>query len=136
MQFLARHAALATLVALSSTPLALRAASPSASEQVTLRQDTTANVGGLWCGAGLLHEFTLEIVQQFQNVQGRLTRKARVRELTGRVEGSLVKTDPLRNETMELLAQGNELRVVDATGLLALAQGQSFTRADGGSCTH
>ena len=134
MQFLARHAALAILVALSTMPLALRAGSLSASEEVTLRQVTTANVGGLWCGAGLLHEFTLEIVQQLQNVQGRLTRKARVREITGHVEGALVKTDPLRNETMDLLAQGDELRVVAATGLLALARGQSFTRAAGGSC--
>jgi len=135
MHCFARCAALASLVALSSMPLALRAGPPSASEQVTLRQETTANVGGLWCGAGLLHEFTLEIVQQLQNVQGRLTRKARVREITGHVEGALVKTDPLRNETMDLLAQGDELRVVDATGLLALARGQSFTRAAGGSCT-
>ena len=117
-------------------PLVVRAAPTSASGQVNLRQGSTANVGGLWCGAGLIHEFTLEIAQQFQNVQGRLTRKTRVRELTGHVEGALVKTDPLRSETMELLAQGNELRVVDATGLLALALGQSFTRADGGSGTH
>ena len=111
-------------------PLVVRAAPTSASGQVTLRQGSTANVGGLWCGAGLIHEFTLEIAQQFQNVQGRLTRKTRVREITGHVEGALVKS----NETMELLAQGNELRVVDATGLLALARGQSFTRAAGGSC--
>ena len=117
-------------------PLVVRAAPTSASGQVTLRQGSTANVGGLWCGAGLIHEFTLEIAQQFQNVQGRLTRKTRVREITGHVAGALVKTNPLRNETMELLAQGNKLRVVDATGLLALARGQSFTRADGGSCTH
>ena len=130
-----RRAAFAALLALSSMPLVVRA-SPPDSEQVTLRQGRTANVGGLWCGAGLIHEFTLEIAQQLQNVQGRLTRKSRVRELTGHVQGALVTTDPLRNETMQLLAQGHELRVVDATGLLALARGQSFTRADGGSCTH
>jgi hypothetical protein len=37
---------------------------------------------------------------------------------------------------MELLAQGNELRIIGASGLLALAKGQFFTRAVGGSCTH
>ena len=36
---------------------------------------------------------------------------------------------------MELLAQGNELRIVGATGVLALATGQFFTRAAGGSCS-
>jgi hypothetical protein len=136
MQSLARRSALAVALALSSTPLLVRSCPASASEQVTVRQDATASVGGVWCGVGPLHEFTLEIVQHLQNVQGRLTRKARVREITGHVEGARVKTDPLRNETMELLAQGDALRVVDATGLLALARGQSFTRAAGGSCTH
>jgi hypothetical protein len=135
MQSLARRAALAALIALPTVPLPSLADEPSDSEQVTLRQDTTANVGGLWCGSGLLNEFTLEIEQQLQNVQGRLTRKTRVREITGRVEGALVRTDPQRNETMELMAEGNALRIVDATGLLALARGQSFTRAPGGSCT-
>jgi hypothetical protein len=134
MQSAVPRAALAALIALVTMTLAAQAEAPS--EQVAVRQGSTANVGGLWCGAGLLNEFTLEIVQQLQAVQGRLTRKARVREITGHVEGALVKTDPQRNESMELLAEGNSLRIVGATGLLALARGQSFTRAAGGSCTH
>jgi hypothetical protein len=36
---------------------------------------------------------------------------------------------------MDLLAAGNELRIVGATGKLALTKGQFFTRAAGGSCT-
>jgi hypothetical protein len=100
-----------------------------------VRQGATM-VGGLWCGAGLLREFTLEIAQQYHEVEGRLIRKGRVREITGRVEGAMLKTDPQRNETMELLAQGNELRITAATGVLALARGQFFTRAVGGSCSH
>mgnify|MGYP001627356463 CR=1 FL=1 len=95
-----------------------------------------APMGGLWCGAGLLRDFTLEIAQQYQQVQARLIRRGKVREITGRVDGAMLRTDPLRNETMELLAQGNELRIIGATGMLALAKGQSFTRAAGGSCTH
>lgn len=94
-----------------------------------------APVGGMWCGAGLLRDFTLEIAQQTQQVNARLIRRGKVREISGRVEGRMVRTDPQRNETMELLAQGNELRITAATGMLALAKGQFFTRAAGGTCT-
>ena len=130
-----RCAVLAAWVALGSCPLALRADEMSAAPELALRQESMADVGGLWCGAGLLHEFTLEIAQHYQDVQGRLVRKARVREITGHVEGATVKTHAQRNETMELLAQGDELRIVAGTGLLGLARGQSFTRAVGGSCS-
>jgi hypothetical protein len=92
-------------------------------------------VGGLWCGAGLLHEFRLEIAQQAHRVEGRLIRKNRIREITGRVEGALLRTDTYRDEWMELQAEGDELRIVGATGILALAQGQFFTRAHGATCT-
>ena len=92
-------------------------------------------VGGMWCGAGLLRDFTLEIAQQTQQVNARLIRRGKVREITGHVEGRTLRTDPHRNETMELLAQGNELRITAATGALALAKGQFFTRAAGGTCT-
>ena len=133
MLVIPRFAAAAVLIALAALPPAAQA-DASAPQQLALRQAGTADVSGLWCGAGVLHEFTLEIVQQVQNVHGRLTRKARVREITGRVEGALVRTDPQREHTMELLAEGNELRIVGATGMLALARGQSFRRAAGGSC--
>jgi hypothetical protein len=105
-----------------------------AGEQVASRQSHFATIGGLWCGAGLLHEFTLEVAQQVQDVQGRLVRKGRVREVTGHVEGSLVKLDPQRDHTMELRAEGDQLRITGATGVLALAVGQTFTRAAGSSC--
>jgi hypothetical protein len=117
-----------------AVPLAASASTDSGSEQVSLRKAEIASVGGLWCGAGLLHEFRLEIAQQSADVQGRLVRKQRVREITGKVEGTRVKVDPQRDHTMELLADGDELRIVSASGVLALATGQSFTRAVGGSC--
>ena len=135
MQYRSRPAALAAAV-LALAAVAAQAGPSLPGQQVALRQGTMANVDGLWCGAGLLRDFTLEIAQQYQNVQGRLIRKARVREITGHVEGALVKTDPQRDHTMELLAQGDELRIVGATGMLALAKGQFFTRAAGASCTH
>jgi hypothetical protein len=92
-------------------------------------------VGGTWCGAGLLRDFTLDIAQQYQHFEARLIRRGKVREITGRLDGATLRTDPQRNETMELLAQGNELRIIGATGVLALAKGQFFTRAAGGSCS-
>lgn len=135
MQYRPTHRILAA-AALALAAVTAHASPAAPSQQVALRQGTMANVGGVWCGAGLLRDFTLEIAQQYQNVQGKLMRKSRVREITGRVDGMVVRTDPQRDHTMELLAQGNELRIVGATGMLALAKGQFFTRAAGGSCTH
>ncbi len=109
-------------------------AAPGDEQVASSRHSGFASIGGLWCGAGLLHEFTLEVAQQLQNVQGRLVRKGRVREMTGHVEGSVVKLDPQRDHTRELRAEGDELRITGATGVLALAIGQSFTRAAGNSC--
>lgn len=130
-----RRALVATALALAA-PLAALAQSPApAGEEVSLNRMGAASVGGTWCGAGLLNGFSLEIAQQLQNVQGRLIRKGRVRELTGHVEGTTVKVDPQRDHSMELRAEGDELRIIAATGMLALAVGQSFTRAAAGSCT-
>lgn len=129
---------------LAAAGLALSAASLAAAptaapdnttvQTVALRSPVTLD--GLWCGAGLLRDFTLEIAQHYQQFEARLVRRDKVREITGRIEGATVRTDPLRDHTMELLAQGNELRIVGATGVLALAKGQFFTRAAGGSCRH
>jgi hypothetical protein len=109
--------------------------SGAADSEAVAARGGAARVGGLWCGAGLLADFSLDIVQRYHDVEGKLVRKGRVREITGRVEGSMLRTDPQRNETMELQALGDELRVTGGTGLLALARGQSFTRASGGSCS-
>jgi hypothetical protein len=106
----------------------------SAAEAVPTRAPVM--VSGLWCGAGLLHKYALEIAQQYSRVEARLIKRGRVHELTGQMDGAVLRADPQRNHTMELLAQGNELRIIGASGMLALAKGQFFTRAVGGSCTH
>jgi len=133
MPFLPRSVLAAAALALA-VPFAASADSGASPQPVGTRKANFASVGGLWCGAGLLHEFSLEIEQQSTDVQGRLVRKQRVREITGKVEGTRVTVDPQRDHTMELQAEGNELRIVSASGVLALATGQSFTRAAGGSC--
>jgi hypothetical protein len=122
MSYRTSSVAIATLVLAASLPLAAQASTPM-------------KISGLWCGVGLLHEFRLEMAQQFNLVEARLVRKNRVRQITGRIEGSTVRTDPQRNETLELQALGNELRVTSGTGPLALLKGQAFTRANADSCT-
>jgi hypothetical protein len=132
MQF--RSSRLLVIAALAAA-LPLAALSAPADQQVGMSRPAMASVGGLWCGAGLLNGFSLQIAQQLENVTGKLIRKGRVRELTGHVEGTTVKVDPQRDHSMELHAEGDELRITGATGILALAVGQSFTRAAGDSCT-
>lgn len=130
MPYLARLALVSAVAAVLALP-----AHAADADQVALR-GAPEKVAGLWCGAGALSSFSLQIAQQFERFEARLVRKGKVREITGRIEGALVRTDPQRNETMELLARGDELRIVAATGVLALARGQFFTRAAAGSCTH
>lgn len=114
--------------------LALPPAAHAADTQVAAL-GTPMKVGGLWCGVGLLHEFSLEIAQQFDSIEARLVRKNRVRHITGHIEGNTLRADPQRDHTMELQALGNELRITAGTGVLALARGQSFKRALGSSCS-
>jgi hypothetical protein len=92
------------------------------------------NVNGVWCGIGLLHEFTLQISQQYQAFEAQLSRNGKTREITGQIEGSTLVTDPQRNVVLVLKAMNDELRIVRGTGQFALAQGQGFARANGGSC--
>jgi hypothetical protein len=125
-------AAVAAAAALS--PVALADAPPPSPDAVAAR--TPVMVGGLWCGAGLLRNYVLDIAQHYQRIEAKLIRRERVHALTGRMDGPILRADPQRDHTMELLAQGNELRIIDASGILALAKGQFFTRAVGGSCRH
>jgi hypothetical protein len=124
--------ALLGCAALSSAALATPAA--EGAEAVPMRAPVM--VAGLWCGAGLLHSYVLEIAQEYQQVYARLTRRERMLELTGHMEGPVLHADPQRNHTMDLVAEGNVLRIISGTGVLALTKGLFFTRAVGGSCTH
>lgn len=111
------------------------AADSAPADEAVAARGAPARVGGLWCGAGLLGDFSLEIVQRHREVTGKLVRKGRVREITGHVEGSMLRTDPQRNESLELQALGDELLIAAGTGPLALLRGQSFRRASDGSCS-
>ena len=93
-----------------------------------------AQVQGTWCGAGLLGEFSMTIVQQYQQFTAKLARRDRVRDVTGRIEGATLRTQDSRNGALVLEAVGNDLRVTGGTGPLAMTRGQSFTRTASGSC--
>lgn len=91
---------------------------------------------GLWCGTGLLHEFSLKLAPgslrgQFE---GWLVRRGRVRELHGTVDGPLLRSEPTRHGSLVATTMGTELRIVDGQGKLALVKGASFRRAAESGC--
>jgi hypothetical protein len=132
--FATRLIAFCTASCLLLAPAVAGAGNASAAGAMTPTRGNTAQVDGTWCGIGLLHEFTLQINQQYQAFEARLSRKGKVREITGQIEGSTLITDPQRNVVLVLKAIDDELRITQGTGQFALAQGQGFARARGGSC--
>ena len=124
-----RCTAVAILLALAGLPAAQADTAPA-------RQAVpVAAFDGLWCGTGLLHEFSLQLSQQQQDVQGTLVRRERRRDLEGRVEGASLLTQSTRHGSLVLERAGDELRVTGGDGLLAMARGATFQRASGGACT-
>ena len=130
---LSRLIAICTASCLLLAPALARAGDVAAGAIVPAR-GSPVHVDGTWCGIGLLHEFTLEIDQRYQAFEARLSRKGKVREITGQIEGSTLVTDPQRNVVLVLKAINDELRIIRGTGQFALAQGQGFARAHGSSC--
>lgn len=94
-----------------------------------------AQVEGLWCGSGPLREFSLQLKQQHQEVTGELVRKGRVRTIEGRIEGNVLRTQATRVGSLVLERQGDDLKVTDAEGALALVRGTSFKRTEAATCT-
>lgn len=95
---------------------------------------SSSPVDGLWCGTGLLKEFSLRLAQQSQEVSGTLKRRDRVRDLSGRIEGNTLYTQATKVGALVLELQGDALRIVGGEGQLALARGMAFSRASGDSC--
>jgi hypothetical protein len=93
-----------------------------------------AHVQGLWCGTGPLNEFSLKLTQRYQLVQGTLTRKQRAREISGKLHGAILRTEPTRHGSLEMELAGDLLRLVGGQGPIALARGTSFHRATGERC--
>lgn len=114
--------------------LAMLAAGPALAQDPVQAQEP-AQVAGLWCGTGPLHEFSLQIAQSSGTVEGKLRRKQRERHITGRVEGRTVTTDTYdKVGGLVLEAVGDELQVTGGSGPLVLLRGQAFARARGETC--
>ena len=93
-----------------------------------------ARVEGLWCGTGLMRGGSLQLAQKYQAFDGVLRWRDRSRELAGRIAGNELRAPAGRHGELVLQVTGDTLRISGAEGNLALAQGQSFQRAAGGSC--
>ena len=93
-----------------------------------------ARVEGLWCAGGLLRGAGIRLTQKYQTFDGTLTWRDRVRELAGTINGTELRVPAGSSGELVLQVTDNALRITSAQGNLALAQGQSFTRAAGAAC--
>jgi hypothetical protein len=93
-----------------------------------------ARVEGLWCPHRLLGPGALELAQNYQEVQGRLTRRGTVREGTGRLQGNVLHLETRGDRTMVLEVVGDTLRAAGRTDYPALDGAVMFTRPRDGSC--
>ena len=110
-----------------ATAISLAAVAPTAG--------ATTRFDGLWCGTGLLHEFSLKLQQlSLDHVEGVLKRKDRERTIEGSVSGNTLRTETTKYGSLVLEAAGSELRILGGDGPLSLARGTSFQRARGAAC--
>ena len=93
-----------------------------------------AQVAGLWCGEGLLHEASLVLAQHRQEFDGTLMHRQRSRHVEGSIEGNTLRTMAGKAGELVLQLRGGRLQIVTAAGPLALAQGMGFRRAAGERC--
>jgi SAM-dependent methyltransferase len=95
-----------------------------------------AQVEGLWCGRGLIRGASILLKQRFQEYTGTLGYIARrdKLELQGRILGNRLFVNAGRPDELVLEAAGNALKIISALGDMAIATGQSFSRASGTDC--
>jgi SAM-dependent methyltransferase len=93
-----------------------------------------AQIGGTWCGTGPLAEYRLELKQVFQEVDGTLTRRDRVREVRGRMQGDTLVTQQTKHGDLEAQLKDGMLRVNGGNGALTLLKGSLFRKAPDGKC--
>ena len=93
-----------------------------------------ARVDGLWCAGGLLRGAGIRLMQKYQTFEGALTWRDRSRELAGTINDTELRVPAGSSGELVLQVTDDALRITSAQGNLALAQGQSFTRAAGATC--
>jgi len=108
-----------------------------AQDEVAAAEPRPVHVGGLWCGSGFLRGTSLKLTQHRHAFEGTLERGERVRNVDGRIEGTMLRTSAAsagRAGKLVLNVEGDALRIMEAGGPLALIQGMSFLRAGGSGC--
>ena len=93
-----------------------------------------ARVDGLWCAAGLLRGASIALTQKYQTFEGVLAWRDRTRSLVGNINGTELRVPAGNNGELVLQANGSALTISMAQGILALVQGQTFTRATAATC--
>ena len=131
---LTRTAALVATAVFAAAACAEAAAQPSRAGANVEPPATVAEFDGLWCGTGLLHEFSLRLRQQHEDVLGTLVRRDKVREIEGRVRGTVLHTQNTKIGSLLLERAGDVLRITGGDGIIALARGATFQRAPGSAC--
>ncbi len=94
-----------------------------------------ARVEGLWCASGLLRGASLRLSQKYQAFEGTLAWRDRTRPIAGLISGAELRTPAGSSGELVLQAVDDVLRITSARGNLAMAQGQTFTRTTGASCS-
>ncbi|MDP3245040.1 MAG: hypothetical protein Q8M83_05305 [bacterium] len=75
-------------------------------------------------------------ISSYQNFSGTLAWRDRTRELAGTISGTELRTPAGSSGELVLQAtDDNALRIASAQGNMALAQGASFRRASGATCS-
>ncbi|MDB5915381.1 MAG: hypothetical protein JWP22_4056, partial [Ramlibacter sp.] len=88
-----------------------------------------ANVQGVWCLPPGLGASRLDIRQKFQEVEGKVTRAGQVGQMTGRIDGKLVRFEVPGREALVLEQDGDVLRVRGSSNAAA-----AFQRGIGDAC--
>lgn len=130
-----RFAALVAAALFSAAAIAQAAAQPPRVAAPDPQPPTTvAEFDGLWCGTGPLHEFSLRLRQQHEDVHGTLVRRDKVREIEGWVRGTVLHTQNTKIGSLLLERAGDVLRITGGDGIIALARGATFQRAPASAC--
>ena len=94
-----------------------------------------ARVDGLWCAVGLLKGASFRLTQKYQTFEGVLAWRDRTRYVSGTIKGTELRVPAGNSGELVLQAVGETMRITSAQGGMALAQGQTFTRAVGATCS-
>lgn len=94
-----------------------------------------ARVDGLWCAVGLIKGASIRLVQKHQTFTGVLAWRERTRGVSGTINGSELRVPAGNSGELVLQAVGDTMRITSAQGGMVLAQGQTFNRTTGASCS-